>query len=67
MDKICPLSAKYPETCHQIDDEEQDGLAFKIEKGGLGLWLTAPHSEEWRRADREWAKKNGITKRYGKH
>ena len=54
------FAAKYPECCRQIDDDEQGGLTFEIEKGRLSFRLTAPYSEERKHAASEWAKKNGI-------
>ena len=58
--RMSAFAAKYPECCHQIDDNEQGGLTFEIEKGRLSFRLTAPYSEERKRAASEWAKKNGI-------
>jgi len=58
--RLTAFSAKYPECCRQIDDNEQGGLTFEIEKGRLSFRLTAPYSEERRQAASEWAKKNGI-------
>ena len=58
--RMSAFAAKYPECCHQIDDNEQGGLTFKIEKGRLSFRLTAPYSEERKRAASEWAKQNGI-------
>ena len=58
--RMSAFAAKYPECCHQIDDNEQGGLTFEIEKGRLSFRLTAPYSEERRQAASEWAKQNGI-------
>ena len=58
--RMSAFAAKYPECCHQIDDNEQGGLTFEIEKGRLSFRLTAPYSEERKRAASEWAKQNGI-------
>lgn len=58
--RLSAFAAKYPECCRQIDDDEQGGLTFEIEKGRLSFRLTAPYSEERRQAASEWAKKNGI-------
>ena len=58
--RLSAFAAKYPEYCRQIDDDEQGGLTFEIEKGRLSFRLTAPYSEERRQAASEWAKKNGI-------
>ena len=58
--RLSAFAAKYPECCRQIDDDEQGGLTFEIEKGRLSFRLTAPYSEERKQAASEWAKKNGI-------
>ena len=58
--RLSAFAAKYPECCRQIDDNEQGGLTFEIEKGRLSFRLTAPYSEERRRAASEQAKQNGV-------
>ena len=58
--RMSAFAAKYPECCHQIDNNEQGGLTFEIEKGRLSFRLTAPYSEERKHAASEWAKNNGI-------
>ena len=58
--RMSAFAAKYPECCHQIDNNEQGGLTFEIEKGRLSFRLTAPYSEERKQAASEWAKKNGL-------
>ena len=60
--RLMTFAAKYPQCCRQTDDDEQGGLTFEIEKGRLSFRLTAPYSEERRRAASEWAKKNGLIK-----
>ena len=60
--RLTAFSKKYPQCCRQIDDDEQGGLTFEIEKGRLSFRLTAPYSEERRRGASEWAKKNGVRK-----
>ena len=42
--RLTAFSAKYPEYYHQIDDDEQGGLTFEIEKGKLSFRLTALYS-----------------------
>ena len=54
--RLTAFAAKYPECCWQIDDDEQGGLTFEIEKGRLSFRLTAPYSEERKRAASEAAK-----------
>ena len=59
-DLFLTFAAKYPQCCRQTDDDEQGGLTFEIEKGRLSFRLTAPYSEERRRAASEAAKKCGV-------
>ena len=61
--RLTTFAAKYPQCCRQTDDDEQGGLTFEIEKGRLSFRLTAPYSEERRRAASEQAKQNGIHKK----
>lgn len=61
--RLSAFALKYPECCRQIDDDEQGGLTFDIEKGRLSFRLTAPYSEERRRAASEQAKQNGVHKK----
>jgi hypothetical protein len=61
--RLTAFAAKYPQCCRQTDDDEQGGLSFEIEKGRLSFRLTAPYSEERRRAASEQAKQNGVHKK----
>ena len=58
--RLTAFAAKYPQCCRQTDDDEQGGLTFEIEKGRLSFRLTAPYSEERRRAASEAAKKSSV-------
>lgn len=58
--RLTAFAKEYPQCCRQIDDDEQGGLTFEIEKGRLSFRLTAPYSEERKQGASEWAKKNGI-------
>lgn len=40
--RLTAFAEKHPQCCRQIDDDEQGGLTFEIEKGRLGFRLTAP-------------------------
>lgn len=44
--KKCLLeyAAKFPELCQQIDDDEQGGLRFEIDKSRISIRLTTPYS-----------------------
>ena len=55
--RLTAFAAKHPQCCRQIDDDEQGELTFEIEKGRLSFRLTAPYSEERKRAASEFAKK----------
>ena len=61
--RLTAFAAKYPQCCRQTDDDEQGGLSFEIEKGRLSFRLTAPYSEERRRAASEQAKQYGVHKK----
>ena len=53
-------AAKYPELCKQTDDDGQGGLRFEIDKSRISIRLTAPYSDDRRKAASELAKKRGI-------
>lgn len=56
--RLRKYASQYPNLCKQTDDNEQGGLTFEIQKKRLSIKLTAPYSEERRRAASELAKKN---------
>ena len=58
--RLTVFAKKHPECCRQIDDDEQGGLTFEIEKGRLSFRLTAPYSEERRKAASKRAEIDGI-------
>lgn len=58
--RLTAFAAKHPQCCRQTDDDEQGGLTFEIEKGRLSFRLTAPYSEERRRAASAYARQNGF-------
>ena len=61
--RLLEYAAKFPELCQQTDDDEQGGLRFEIDKSRISIRLTAPYSEEHRKAASELAKKRGVHKR----
>lgn len=61
--RLTAFAAKYPQCCRQTDDDEQGGLTFEIEKGRLSFRLTAPYSEERRRAASKQARQSGVHKK----
>lgn len=48
--RLTAYAAKYPELCRQTDGDEHGGLTFEIQKGRFSFKLTAPYSQERRRA-----------------
>ena len=54
------FAEKYPELCKQTDDDGQGGLRFEIDKSRISIRLTAPYTDERRKAASELAKKRGI-------
>ena len=54
---------KYPDLCQLTEDDGQGGLRFEIDKSRISIRLTAPYSEERRKAASELAKKRGIHNR----
>lgn len=55
--RLLTYAAKFPELCRQTDDDEQGGLRFEIDKSRISIRLTAPYSEERRKAASKLAKK----------
>ena len=61
--RLTEYSRKYPAACKLTDDDPDTGcMEFEIRKGRLSFRLTAPYSEERRRAASEYAKENGFNK-----
>ena len=54
--RLLAYAAKFPELCQQTDDDEQGGLRFEIDNSRISIRLTAPYSEERRKAASEVAK-----------
>lgn len=58
--RLLEYAAKFPELCKQTDDDEQGGLRFKIDKSRISIRLTAPYTDDRRKAASKLAKENGI-------
>ena len=56
--RLAEYAGKYPSECRLIDDDGNGCLTFEVNKGLFGFKLTAPYSEELRKAASELAKKN---------
>ena len=58
--RLMQYAAEYLDLCRQTDDDEQGGLTFEIDRRRFAVRLTAPYSDERRKAASELAKKNGL-------
>lgn len=59
--RLTDYAKQYPDECRQIySDPEMGCMEFEIRKGRLSFRLTAPYSEERRKAASEAAKKNSM-------
>lgn len=63
--RLTRYAMQYPSECRLIDDDENGCLTFEIRKGRFSFKLTAPYSEERRKAAGELAKKENL-RRNGK-
>ena len=54
------FAEKYPELCKLTDDDGQGGLRFEIDKSRISIRLTAPDTDERRKAASELAKRKGL-------
>ena len=61
--RLTAYSEQYPNECRRICADPDTGcMEFEIRKGRLSFRLTAPYSEERRKAASERAKKNSVNK-----
>ena len=59
--RLKAYSRRYPAICKLTDEDAETGcMEFEIRKGRFSFRLTAPYSEERRRAASEAAKKCGV-------
>ena len=59
--RLLDYSSRYPAICQQTDTDPDTGcMEFVIRKGRFSFRLTAPYSEERRRAASEAAKKSSV-------
>ena len=61
--RLLAYAKKYPELCQLTDDDGQGGLRFEIDKSRISIRLTAPYTDDRRKAASELAKKGGIQKK----
>lgn len=60
--RFMSFAEQYPENCRFKSWNNEGGMTFEIDKGRMSVRLTAPYSEERRKASREYAKKHGLNK-----
>lgn len=58
--RLMDYTAKYPVECKLVDDDENGCLTFEIRKGRFSFKLTAPYSDERRKAASDLAKQNTV-------
>ena len=58
--RLMEYAEKYPQLCKLTENDEQGGLRFEIAKERISIRLTAPYSEERKKAASVFAKKQGI-------
>ena len=58
--RLREYASQFPALCQQTEDDEQGGLRFEIDKSRISIRLTAPYSDDRRKAASELAKKRGI-------
>lgn len=63
--RLTRYAMQYPDECRLIDNDENGCLTFEIRKGRFSFKLTAPYSEERRKAAGILAKKENL-RRNGK-
>lgn len=61
--RLSAYAIEHPQHCKQIDDNEMGELIFLIEKGRFSFRLTAPYTNERRKAASEYAREHGINAR----
>ena len=58
--RLKAFAQKYPKLCRLVDDDGIGGMAFEVDKKRFGFRLTAPYSDERKKAASELAKKRGM-------
>lgn len=64
--RLSEYSAKYPDECRLVDDDEDGCLTFEIRKRRFSFKLNTPYSAGRRKAASELAKKNIQNLQQGK-
>lgn len=56
--RLSEFASRYPKGCRIVDDDGQGCMSFDVKKGRLSFRLTAPYTEECRKAASDLAKKH---------
>ena len=65
--RLSDFAKRYPDQCEKTDEDDETGyMSFFIFKGRLSFRLSAPYSEERRRAASEAAKKKSPVNKSAK-
>ena len=60
--RLTAYAATYPDLCQLIEDDENGGLRFEIDKHRISIRLTAPYSEERKESARQQARQSKTQK-----
>ena len=63
--RLTAYAATYPDLCQLIEDDEQGGLRFEIDKHRISIRLTAPYSEERKNVAQQQARQSKLLKTRG--
>ena len=58
--RLKAFAKKYPKLCWLVDDDGIGGMAFEVDRKRFGFRITAPYSDERKKAASEPAKKRGL-------
>ena len=58
--RLLAYAQAYPQLCQLTEEDENGGLRFEIDKRRISIRLTAPYSDDRRKAASELAKRRGI-------
>ena len=58
--RLSLFAEQHPENCRFKSQNNEGGMTFEIDKGRLSIRLTAPYTEERRKASRGYVKSRGL-------
>ena len=63
--RLTACVATFPDLCQLIEDDENGGLRFDIDKSRIGIRLTSPYTQERKDAIKQRAMTYGIASKSG--